>query len=265
MFTLKNRRAWPLTTFYHRPWPSSLAVASRLDPSQPIEEEKTPHYHPDRFYPARLGQVLNKRYQLATKLGYGSSSTVWLARDLYRFILNAPRKIFDSCLILGSWRWSKERYVAIKINASSRLYRENAAETELSILEKISRANSQHKGWLFVRKVLDFFTIDGVSKKHVCLVLEPLREPLWIYRRRYVGGVIPSDILKLILQMILHGLDYLHSECQVIHTGMISGSPDGHASLLEWCANEQSRFKARQFYGKNRGSIGFRRRSTRRV
>lgn len=68
-----------------------------------------------------------------------------------------------------------------------------------------------------MRKLVDSFTImDG---KHDCLVFEPLREPLWLYCRRYVGGVIPADILKIILQMVLHGLDYLHSECQVIHTG----------------------------------------------
>lgn len=67
---------------YHQPWPLSPAVAIRLDPSQPIEEENTPDFKPHCFYPARLGQVLDRRYQLATKLGYGSSSTVWLARDL---------------------------------------------------------------------------------------------------------------------------------------------------------------------------------------
>ncbi|PTU22309.1 hypothetical protein P175DRAFT_0431225, partial [Aspergillus ochraceoroseus IBT 24754] len=49
-----------------------------------VEEEKTPYYDPKRFYPARLGEIIDARYQLTTKLGYGTSSTVWLARDLYR-------------------------------------------------------------------------------------------------------------------------------------------------------------------------------------
>lgn len=39
-------------------------------------------YHPDHFYPVRLGEVFNDRFQTVAKLGYGSSSTVWLARDL---------------------------------------------------------------------------------------------------------------------------------------------------------------------------------------
>jgi hypothetical protein len=77
-------RAWPLKSLCRRPWPVSSAVAPLLNRSIPIEEENTPDYHADRFYPIKLGQVLNKRYQVATKLGHGASSTVWLARDLDR-------------------------------------------------------------------------------------------------------------------------------------------------------------------------------------
>lgn len=41
-----------------------------------------PEYRPDHFYPVRLGEVFNDRFQTVAKLGYGSSSTIWLARDL---------------------------------------------------------------------------------------------------------------------------------------------------------------------------------------
>lgn len=73
-----------MMALYRRPWPISSAIAPQLDPSIPVEEEKIPNYHADRFYPIHLGQVLNRRYQVATKLGYGANSTVWLARDLDR-------------------------------------------------------------------------------------------------------------------------------------------------------------------------------------
>ena len=49
---------------------------------KPFEEENLPDYQADHFYPARLGQIFNDRYQTVAKLGYGSSSTLWLARDL---------------------------------------------------------------------------------------------------------------------------------------------------------------------------------------
>ncbi|KAF4949127.1 hypothetical protein FGADI_9131 [Fusarium gaditjirri] len=194
-------RAWPLMVLYRRPWPISSAVAPRLDPSIPVEEEKTPNYHADRFYPIHLGQVLAERYQIATKLGYGANSTVWLARDLNR------------------WRWSQEKYVAIKVNTTSRRSR-RPKENELDIMRHISQVNPQHKGWNFVRKLFDSFALQGASGTHSCLVLEALREPLWLYQTRYIGGVIPPDILKILVQMILRALDYLHSECRIVHTDL---------------------------------------------
>lgn len=47
-----------------------------------VEEETLPKYNPDHWYPARLGEVLNHRYELVVKLGYGMTATVWLAKDL---------------------------------------------------------------------------------------------------------------------------------------------------------------------------------------
>jgi serine/threonine-protein kinase SRPK3 len=138
--------------------------------------------------------------------------------------------MFCSCLIDFSWRWTKERYVAVKISASDQHPGKYTAENELAILKHISQANSNHEGWHFIRKLLDSFTIEGSSRKHLCLVFEPLREPLWLYSRRFVGGVIPSEILKIIIQMILQGLDYLHSECQIIHTSIPLLYPSGNCS-----------------------------------
>lgn len=47
-----------------------------------IEEELAPGYRPDDFYPVRLGEVFNARYQVVAKLGCGVASTAWLCRDL---------------------------------------------------------------------------------------------------------------------------------------------------------------------------------------
>lgn len=69
-------------------WPPPTTVAAVIDGVAPVEEEKTPYYDPKRFYPTALGEVLNGRYQVATKLGYGTSSTVWLARDLFQFVVS---------------------------------------------------------------------------------------------------------------------------------------------------------------------------------
>lgn len=55
---------------------------SLIDQSQKVEEEELPDYVAGRFYPVRLGEVFHDRYQTIAKLGFGSSSTIWLARDL---------------------------------------------------------------------------------------------------------------------------------------------------------------------------------------
>ena len=54
----------------------------RIPPSMKVEEETLPDYLAARYYPIRIGEVLASRYQVVGKLGYGATSTVWLARDL---------------------------------------------------------------------------------------------------------------------------------------------------------------------------------------
>lgn len=59
---------------------------SALPADKPIEEEKMPAYDPKHFLPVRLGQSINDRYKVVSKLGYGRHSTVWLARDTSRYM-----------------------------------------------------------------------------------------------------------------------------------------------------------------------------------
>lgn len=63
-----------------RQFPTSGYVA--LDPLDKIEEETLPLYKPENYYPVFIGEVFGSRYQVVSKLGYGTSSTVWLCRDL---------------------------------------------------------------------------------------------------------------------------------------------------------------------------------------
>lgn len=61
-------------------------TSSGLFPADtPLEEETNPDYDPRRFYPARIGETI-QRYQILSKLGWGTGSTVWLAKDIGRFV-----------------------------------------------------------------------------------------------------------------------------------------------------------------------------------
>ncbi|KAF4992692.1 hypothetical protein FGRMN_7005 [Fusarium graminum] len=135
-----------------------------------------------------------------------------------------------ACYIIIRWQWLDEKYVAIKVKTRKKSSKCSSADNEVKIMRRIAQTNPKHKGWQFVRKLIDTFPIEGISGNHTCLVLEPLREPLWLYCSRYAGGVIPPEILKILVQMILHALDYLHSECSIIHTDL---NPDNIMIKIE--------------------------------
>lgn len=54
----------------------------RIPEWQKTEEETLPDYTPSQYYPTRIGEVIKERYQVIGKLGFGSTSTAWLARDM---------------------------------------------------------------------------------------------------------------------------------------------------------------------------------------
>ncbi|KIW15666.1 hypothetical protein PV08_05715 [Exophiala spinifera] len=171
------------------------------------------------------------------------------------------------------WKWLKDQYCAVKIKANIPSPAHETAPEELEILRHITNINSSREGREFIRHLLDSFTIPGQSGYHQCLVFEPLREPPWLYQRRFVGDVLPMEMVKIILQMALQGLDYLHSECHVIHTDL---KPDNimvkleDQSILERDAEDEFRhplpqkscedgrviYLARNDYGRFRGPVG---------
>lgn len=75
-----------------------------------VDEERWPNYKPKDYYTARPGETLANNYQLLAKVGWGTSSTVWLARDIRRHVLFlgqfCPRLIgaFESLGTDGSLR-----------------------------------------------------------------------------------------------------------------------------------------------------------------
>lgn len=61
------------------------APAEEIAPDVAFEEESYPSYNPQAALEVHPGDVLNGRYETTAKLGYGTTSTIWLARDLKRY------------------------------------------------------------------------------------------------------------------------------------------------------------------------------------
>jgi serine/threonine-protein kinase SRPK3 len=45
-----------------------------------FEEEREVGF--EKFYPMTLGEVINGKYKVVAKLGFGSASTIWCCRNL---------------------------------------------------------------------------------------------------------------------------------------------------------------------------------------
>ncbi|KAJ4387393.1 hypothetical protein N0V93_007984 [Gnomoniopsis smithogilvyi] len=180
-----------------RSWrPLDLASTNfvRINTAQKIEEETIPDYVASRYYPVRLGEILQDRYQIVGKLGYGTTSTVWLARDL-----------------IGC------QHVTLKLFINSKAMGDQL-DNEISMYKRIEAGPKNHVGRSAVRSMLDSFNIDGPDGQHRCLVHPPLWESVLDFLHRNPVRRLPAPVLAFILQRTFQALDYLHSECQIIHT-----------------------------------------------
>ncbi|KAG2019404.1 hypothetical protein GB937_004946 [Aspergillus fischeri] len=157
------------------------------------EEDSSAGYDATKYYPARIGELVHNKYRLISKLGWGGNSTVWLAKDTSR------------------WPWQSDRYYALKISNCGVRDREYAQE-ELLISRHISQLKSSHQGREYVRVANEFFDIQGPYGEHTCLVFDPLREPLWLLGRHLGRIGVPPNVLKAFLRLLLHGLDFLHTD-----------------------------------------------------
>ncbi|KAB8202353.1 kinase domain protein [Aspergillus parasiticus] len=104
-----------------------------LDSTVRFEEETLPDYLEERYYPVHIGEIFKSQYQAVTKLGFGSSSTVWLCRDLYN-----------------------RRYLVLKVHV-----RTKRQPLEVVISDHLKAMHSTHAGERYVRLILDAFEILG--------------------------------------------------------------------------------------------------------
>lgn len=122
------------------------------------DAEPLGRYVPGGYHPIHIGDVLNQRYHVMHKLGFGSYSTIWLAKDMRR----------------------NDSYTALKIKTadSSLDSKETATWRQLSVgpssegqpkaaLRDISKAP--------ILPIWNEFKVDGPNGAHQCIVTAPAR------------------------------------------------------------------------------------------
>ncbi|PMB71388.1 SRSF protein kinase 3 [Beauveria bassiana] len=167
----------------------------RIPADVQVEEEGLPDYLPARYYPMRIGEVLVDRYQVVGKLGFGRSSTVWLARDLLR----------------------QRRHVALKVFIRSQALGDGVGN-EVAMFKRMEQRKSSHPGRSAVRTLLDSFYLDGPEGEHLVLAHPPLWPSIETAIRRTSPRRLPAPGLRYVLKDLFLALEYLHDGCQIIHT-----------------------------------------------
>ncbi|KGO73413.1 hypothetical protein PITC_085510 [Penicillium italicum] len=166
----------------------------RIPEGHKFEEETLPDYIASQYYPTRIGEVIKERYQVIGKLGFGSTSTAWLARDM-----------------------DDRRYVMLKIFVQASSMGQQV-DNEVNMYRHMEQSPTAHPGRDVIRTLLDTFYIDGPQDKHRCLVHPPLWESVLAFLRRNPVERLPSAVIAVVLHRLFLALDYLHTECQIAHT-----------------------------------------------
>ncbi|KAG6887611.1 hypothetical protein C0992_011541 [Termitomyces sp. T32_za158] len=150
-------------------------------------------YRPGGYHPIHIDDEIKNRYCVVHKLGFGSYSTVWLARDQQ---LN--------------------RFVAMKVSIASA----STESSETRILHHIRVAGHQHPGREFVTTLLDDFDLEGPNGRHRCLITEVTGPSVGKVRYETPGNRLPTSVARRIASQSAKGLAFLHS-CGVVHGGKI--------------------------------------------
>ncbi|THH12165.1 hypothetical protein EW145_g157 [Phellinidium pouzarii] len=159
------------------------------------DEESAADYNTGGYLAVKLKDTFrNGRYVVQRKLGWGHFSTVWLIKDN-----------------------DLNKHSALKVVKSAGRYAETARD-EIRLLRAVMAANPQHPGRDFIVSFFDSFTHTGPEDSHICIVFEPLGENLLALIERNKSKGVPRSLVKTISKQILLGLQYLHDECDLVHT-----------------------------------------------
>ncbi|KAK6841197.1 hypothetical protein PG987_002057 [Apiospora arundinis] len=159
--------------------------------------ERLDYYRPGGYHPIQIGDVFQNRYQIVHKLGYGSYSAIWLARD-------------DQMA----------KYVAIKVGTADH------GPKELQILSLISALTASNGGFgsNLISPVLDRYHLEGPNGTHSCLVTTPARCSLADVTEAADHSPFNLSVARSLCAQLamavahIHDLGYVHGD---IHMGNI--------------------------------------------
>jgi serine/threonine-protein kinase SRPK3 len=177
--------------------PDRPQLFTRYPGVEPIE-----CYRKGGFHPIHIDDVLQNRYRIVNKLGYGAYGTIWLVEDL------------------DSGRCAALKVLAAEADKDS----DSEVKSEVAILRHLKRrqlnADSDGSdGQEFLMEFFDDFKVEGPNGIHQCIVTEVLGPSIGtdvdeIYDEEWY----PIEIAKMLVTQVIRGVAYLHT-CGVVHGG----------------------------------------------
>lgn len=159
-----------------------------------IEEvEQLERYKFGGYHPVALGDTLRHgRYRIINKLGHGTYSTSWVARDQ-----------------------EANEYVAVKICTAD----SSGASNERAVLRQLRqlRVNCQDERVAIVPTLLDEFYLDGPNGRHACIVTKPTRMSILDTRETSsCYGLLHVPTARAVIAQLIHAVAFCHKN-GVVH------------------------------------------------
>ncbi|KAI0476368.1 kinase-like protein [Xylariaceae sp. FL0804] len=151
-----------------------------------FETEWVEDYEPGGLYPVDLGSIIDGRFEVVYKLGYGGIATAWLCYE-------RPA---------NKWR-------ALKINAASHSGKDCPDAKVIEIMRKQGVENNQLEQ-NHIAFPLETLWLDSPNGSHLCSVLPVLGPKLSDWRRAVPG--LPMPAIKGLCYQIVRAMDFLHSK-----------------------------------------------------
>lgn len=156
--------------------------------------ERLERYVPGGYHPVHIGDQFHNRYRVLHKLGHGSYSTTWLARDQ-----------------------KTEKLVAVKVGTADSNPREADILSELSPTnEPTTSAFGQFD--ISFPPILDRFKIQGTNGLHPCYVTLPARASLSDAREASLKRLFQLNVARALAAQLALSVAFLHSK-GLVHGG----------------------------------------------
>lgn len=161
----------------------------------PDEVERLDYYVPGGYHPIQIGDKFhNDRYAVIHKLGFGRSSTKWLAEGKH-----------------------SSRLVALKISTA-----ESAECTvhESQVLTRLAQAEARPRlpGQPVVQRPLDSFEFSGPNGSHRRLVMDLARWSVEEAKKAAYNRVFHLPAARAIAAQLIFAVQFVHSQ-GIVHGG----------------------------------------------